>query len=236
MMTRALLAVVVALSFASCQPSAKLQIRPISAPTYRELTYRSFIVLVGSVTAVHVVGPEVKTGDKHKYPLRLQRITVQVENVLKGRPKAGKIAFYRYGWSPDQPMVGPWGNVVPGERNVFFLDQEGGVLRATADLYPSHIEVLSGRHPGYKPRVGQSTEESIAEILLTPGEDVHPAAFSQGLRTASAIAIELVGPPGTLRIMGPLLTSKEAVLRQQACSVMTERFPGQVKCLGSRPM
>ena len=236
MMTRALLAVAVAVSAASCQHSPKLPVRAVSSLSYRELIDRSPIVVVGRVAGVKVVGPEVRSSDEQKYPLRLQRITIQVENVLKGPAQTGEIAFYRYGWSPDQPMTGPWGIVVPGERDVFFLKTGDGVLRTTVDLYPSHIEVLSGRHVDYKPRPGQSIEESIAEILLTPAEDVRPDAFSQGLRTASAIGIELLGQSGTLRIMKPLLESKESVLRQQACSVMLERFPGQVQCSLSRPM
>ncbi len=225
-----LLAVAATVCATSCRTKPEVNARATSALSYRELIKKSPVIVVGKVAAVKVVGPEVRKTDEHRYPLRLQRVTIQAENVLKGEVRSGEMIFYRYGWSPDQPMVGPWGILVPGERAVFFLDREDGALRSTVDLYPSHIEVRSGEHAGYKRGATQSLEESIAELLLTPGADAGPEAFSQALQIASAISIELIGHADTLRLMKPLLASEEPLLKRRACSVMTERFPGQVQC------
>jgi hypothetical protein len=231
-MTRAfvLLAVAAAVSVTSCRTKPEVSVRATSALSYRELIDKSPIIVVGKVAAVKVVGSEVRTTDEHRYPLRLQRVTIQAENVLKGEVRSGEMVFYRYGWSPDEPMVGPWGILVPGQRNVFFLDRGDGALRSTVDLYPSHIEVRSGEHAGYTPRATQTLGESIAELLLTPAADAGPEAFSQALQIASAVSIELIGYDGTLRLMKPLLASDEPLLKRRACSVMKERFPGQVQC------
>lgn len=229
-MTRALIVLTVAASSVSCQPKPSVEIRASSSLSYPELVKRSPIIVVAKVVAVKVIGPEVSTTDEHRYPLRLQRVTAVVENVLKGNAPLGEITFDRYGWSPDQPMAGPWGVVVVGQRNVFFLDTEGGALRATIDLYPAQIEVLSGRHPGYNRDLGRKVEESIAEFLLMPGEDVRAEAFSESLRTASGISMELVGSDDTLRLLKSLLMSKELPIRAQACLIITERFKGQAQC------
>ncbi len=237
-MTRAFAVFVIAatLPMTSCRPVPELNVRATAALSYRELMEKASIVVIGKVAEVKVVGPEVRTSDEHRYPLRLQRLAIQAENVLKGEARSGRMIFYRFAWSPDRAMVGPWGILVPGDRSVFFLDTEDGVLRSIIDLYPSHIEVRSGGHASYKPRAEQSLEESIAELLLTPGTDTRPEVFSQALQVASAISIELIGHAGTLRLMKPLLASEEPLLKKRACSVMTERFPEQVQCSSSGVM
>jgi hypothetical protein len=229
-MARPLMLLTVAALGVSCQPEPKVGIRANSPLSYPELVKRSPIVLVARVVAVNVIGPEVRTSDEQRYPIRLHRVTAIVENVLKGSAPFGEVAFNRYGWSPDQPMVGPWGIVVAGQRSVFFLDREGGELRSFVDLYPAQIEVLSGRHPESMPDSARSIEESLAELLLVPGEDVRAEAFSQGLQTASGISIELVGSANTFRLLKLLLSSQEPSIRTQACRVIAERFKGQVQC------
>jgi hypothetical protein len=220
---------VAAASVLSCRPVPKLEMRTGSPLSTRELVGKSPVVVVGSAVAVTQFGPEVKSADEHGYPLRLQRITAQVENVLKGTSRSRDIVFYRYGWSSDHAMLGPWGIVVPGQRNVFFLDIENGTLRSIIDLYPAQIQVLSGRHP--EPISEKTIEESVAEILLTPGEAFDPEAFSQGLYLDSVRATDLIGRAGTLRLLKPLLASKQNAVRQQACLVLAEGFYGQGQCL-----
>jgi hypothetical protein len=205
-------------------------VRAATSLPYRELAGGSPVVVVGRVMTVKVVGPEVRTSDENQYPLRLRRVIVHVENILKGMANAGEIVFYRYDWSPNHAMVGPWGIVSPGERYVFFLEREGGTLRSTVDLYPSGIEVHSGRHSSYRPRKGQSTEESIAELLPTQGEDAHLVGFARSLLIASGFSMELVGKDDTLFLLKSLLAANEPLLRQQACAVMSERFGGIVDC------
>jgi hypothetical protein len=213
----------------SCQPIPELKVRATALPN-RELGDRAPIVVVGKVRETKVVGPEVRTTDEHSYPLRLRQVTVEAENVIKGQVSAGEVVFYRYDWSPDHAMVGPWGILGPGTRYVLFLDREDGELRSMADLYPSHIEVRSGRHAGHERREEKSVEESIAELLLTPGADVQPETFSQGLDSASFYSIDLIGDAGTLRLMKRLLASDDPLVRRRACDVISGRFPGQVQC------
>ena len=234
-MTKAfvILAIAATLAATSCQPRLEVKVGSTSALSYEELPSRSPIIVVGKVVEVKVVGPEVRTSDEHRYPLRLQRVTIQAENVLKGEARTGEVIFYRYAWSPDHPMVGPWGMFAVGERGAFFLVRKDGVLRSIVDLYPTHIQVVSGEHAGYKPRAEQSPQESIAELLLTAGPDVRPEAFSQALYIASAMSMELIGDAGTLQLMKRLLASEVPLIRQRACSVITERFPGQVQCSSS---
>jgi hypothetical protein len=232
MRMQVLVVVTVGLSLASCHSSPNLQTRLTVPSSYHELIDGAPIVIVGKVIAVKVVGPEVRSRDEHRYPLRLRHVIVQVENTLKGTADAG--AFYRYDWSPDHAMVGPWGIVGPGERCVFSLVKEDGVLRSTMDLYPSHIEIRSGKHANYSPAAGQNARESIAELLLTPGDDVHPEAFAQSLLIASGRSIDLVGGEVTSRLMKPPPTHKDPYLREQACLVMLERFRGAVQCVPHR--
>jgi len=234
-MTRAfvILAVAATLAATSCQPRLEFNLGSTSALSYGELPRRSPIIVVGKVVEVKVVGPEVRTSDEHRYPLRLQRVTIQAENVLKGEARIGEMIFYRYAWSPDHAMVGPWGIFGPGQRGAFFLVRKDGVLRSIVDLYPTHIEVWSGEHAGYKPRPEHSPQESIAELLLTPGPDARPEAFSQTLYIASSMSMELIGDAGTLQLMKRLLASEVLLIRQRACSVITEQFPGQVQCSSS---
>lgn len=219
---------VATLTALSCPSS--LRVKDISPLSYRDLIDRAPIVVMGIVTDVKTVGPMRRTQDNNRYPLRLQRIAVQPENVLRGSSLGDDFAFYRYGWSPDEPMVGPWGVVTPGQRGVFFLEREEHLTRALVDLYPSHIEIRSGRHPGYRSRAGVTLEHCISEILLTPGVDVDLEAFGNALAVASTFSIELIGETFTMQLMKPLLHSDSPELRRKACFALNQRFPGQVQC------
>lgn len=215
----------------ACGHIPKLEIRADSPASTRELISKSPLIVVGRAVAVTTVGPEVRSTDRHEYPLRLERITVQVENILRGTYRSQEMVFYRYGWSADHPMVGPWGLIYPGQRNVFFVDVEDGTLRSIIDLYPAQIEVLSGVHSELGLSAKNGAEQSIAEILLTPGENLNADAFSRGLSATSVVAMNLIGRTGTLYLLKALLLSRHAVIREQACLAIADKFYGQGQCL-----
>lgn len=217
-------------SLLSCQPTPQLDIR-IKSLSIRDMVNRSAIVIIGKAEIVTAVGPEVRSPDQPEYPLRLERVTVQVEKVVKGMIRSSPIVFYRYGWPDNRAMVGPWSIIRPGQRYLFFLDLEDSTPRSLTDLYPAELEVLSGKHVRNRTTVETNVDQTIAEILLTPGEDLNPEAFAQGLWKTSVVTIDLVGRAGTLRLLKTLLASKQSTIGQQACLVIAERFYGQESCI-----
>src|SRR5205809_669335 len=57
------------------------------------------LIVLGTVVSEHVIGPLITTGkDGH---LRMQKIDLNIEAVLKGSLDSSRISFYRYRWYDD---------------------------------------------------------------------------------------------------------------------------------------
>jgi hypothetical protein len=184
--------------------------------SFTEMTKMASAIVVGRVQSLRYFGPRVNAVDDHGYQgeWQLLKANIAVENVLKGSPIGRSVEFYFY--TSLGPLSGDTNSLHLGDRCVFFLVSDGGVLRAVRDFWRSSIEVGTGRHTQLPTARGASVEETIAVLLLTPGEGLEPRRFSRTMIRAVTLAQGWLGPCKTITLLKALLQSPDSVVRDAA--------------------
>jgi len=179
MATRGLVALVsVPLILLGCNGVRQLRPSNRQNPTPPSMHLASIpIIVVGRILANEDIGSARKE-DEFSAPIQLCRVTIQIENILRGRIAKGRTAVYYFtevgstGASPRlgmSPYAGSWHL---GDRMIFFLRRDAGVLRTTCDFRDyCVVQVFSGAHPGFKATPDKSLAENIVDLLLTRGAD-----------------------------------------------------------------
>jgi hypothetical protein len=195
----------------------------------------SRLIVLGTVLSENLIGPRVTAGNDGY--VRLQKVDLSIEAVLKGNFDSSKISFYRYRWYDDWilkfPPIDP---IIPGQRSIFFLDRVDGGLRASVDVTFSRIRIFSGAHdPGVLSLSERPILDRITYLMLTPGYNVSPETFGETLGTQVLDSSSLIGYAKTLDLLRPLLNHPSETIRNNACLALAQWFSGQSKCLGSLP-
>jgi hypothetical protein len=120
------------------------------------------IVIVGRILAHSAVGRPHPSRWDPQSPMQLYKVTVQVENVLRGDVKRGTVSIFyfmnlhAFEGPARMGMVGRGGDWRVGDRLIWFLRRDAGVLRALADIWAhqSTDAVFTGSHVNYQPRPG----------------------------------------------------------------------------------
>jgi hypothetical protein len=179
MATRCLTLLVLAwLTLSSCERVLQLHPNDRRNPTPPSRQLASIpIIAVGRILANEHIGSARKE-DEFSAPIQLCRVTIQIENILRGRIAKGRTAVYYFtdvgstGASPRlgmSPYAGSWHL---GDRMMFFLRRDASVLRTTCDFRDyCVVQVFSGAHPGFKINPDKSIAENIVDLLLTRGAD-----------------------------------------------------------------
>ena len=207
-----------ALLLASCSdhvPALRLDLP--KKYTSEDMIRNAEIIVVGKVQSQKLVGPIVQG-------YRLVQVSITVENVIQGTVKTAQpLTFYFY-WPYLYGTTGDVNSLRGDRRYIFFLKQEDGVLRAVWDLMRSNIIVSSGRHNTLPLTEERPLIERIAVMLLTPGDDLNPSQFSDGLLRSTPFALYYVGSWRTANLLIALLRSPERAVRTGACEELTLTF------------
>lgn len=209
---------------ACCQSHKAIPISSVKAEYPKGLLPLADTILIGTVIASDWEGAvlAVSTPDTGPFKARLQKLTVHVENTLRGIIAPGKeIVFYRYDCYEDCRLVAYRSFAPVGSRRIFFLRSDGGVLRSAVDIAESEIPVYSGQHSNDAHAPAQ-LEQQIAHLLLTPGSNFHADVFARGLFDTRYVSEVLIGHSGTLELVKPLLENRAQSIRIQACLVLAE--------------
>jgi len=76
-------------------------------------------------------------------------------------------------------MIGHGGRWQIGDRLIFFLQRDSGVLRTVIDTWAvAAVPVPTGAHPSYRPGSGETTVDSVIDILLDKGEGCDDKQFA----------------------------------------------------------
>jgi hypothetical protein len=161
-------------------------------PFYQAASTR--IIVVGKILSAADVGAP----DPSKwYPddtIQLHRVRVKVENVLRG-DVTGNIAVYYF--ASVGPIGGPArlgmfnqaGRWHIGDREMFFLRLDSGVLRTICDAYAGCvIPVFSGAHPDFRVAPGTPISHAIIDLLLTRGQGCNDNQMVQAIERSKADA------------------------------------------------
>lgn len=129
------------------------------------------VIVVGVLTSDTLVSRPVPMHSDPKYPLQLRRLTVRVENVLKGAPVPEVVSVYYFTWAGGFDGPRPLGFWPVGGRRILWLRWDSGVLRTACDGWDGCTEgVWSGAHPDYKPDPQEPVDYALVDLHLTRGE------------------------------------------------------------------
>lgn len=156
------------------------------------------VILVGTIIRCKEIGRPRSSKWDARLPMQLWRTTVRVENVLRGDPGSGNVNIYffmdpgpLYG-PPRLGVIGKGGTWHLGDREIFFLRRDGGVLRTVFDIWGGCVEqVLTGPHPGYKPRPGESVQQMIVDILLDQSQEIDNEQMAYAVFKSRAFLFDL---------------------------------------------
>lgn len=100
---------------------------------------------------------------------------MRVENVLRGDVRGTIVPVYYFqsnlSGPPHMGMLGHGGHWQVGDRIIWFLTWESGVLRTVKDTWAdATVTVLIGPHTGYKPTPKESYTHQVIDILLDYGD------------------------------------------------------------------
>jgi hypothetical protein len=129
------------------------------------------LVIVGVASLGARVGTPVPRRDDPQYPMQMHRVSVRVENVLRGSLDERSIAVYYFGFAGGFDGPRPLGFGGEASRRILWLRRDRGVFRMACDGWDYCTNLVeSGAHPGYRVDPEQPLDRAIVDILLTRGE------------------------------------------------------------------
>ena len=136
------------------------------------------VILAGRILSNAEIGRPHHPKSNEYAPLQqLYRVTVKLENLLKGHVHGNEIAVYYFGYfgpvggPPRLGMRNNGGRWHVGDRILLFLRSESGDLRTVCDFRDlCAIRVFSGAHPGFVPDLQKPLANAIVDLLLTRGQ------------------------------------------------------------------
>ncbi|MEO8132001.1 MAG: hypothetical protein ABI822_33205 [Bryobacteraceae bacterium] len=171
--------------------------------------------------------------------LQQRAVHCRLENLLKGRTPGPEFSFYyfadaRLPKASPNPIHRILFEAKPGRRYIFFLSQEGQVLRSIGDVGDFTIPVFSGAHPGAADLNGNPDPAQlagrIADILLVSGTGFDAREFARNIVYARLAADRVGSREYTAHLLRDLLSQTEP-LRSAACYELVHSFYGQYQCL-----
>ena len=171
------------------------------------------IVIVGTIISDVLAD---RWTPRNPVPPELRKVSVQVENMLRGDIKSKSVSIYYFittGGYDGPPPLGYWSL---GERRIFYVKPDSGVLRMACDIVDHcTLPVLSGAHPLYKPDPAEPLNNALVDILFTRGEGVSDDLFAKGIEHA-----KLFGPPNQYIVtkLDLLASSSNPRIRSAVCA------------------
>jgi hypothetical protein len=134
------------------------------------------VVAINSDTLVR--GP-VPSRQNPALLLQLRQVHVRVENVLRGNARKGAMTIYYFAWNNYTGGNRPLGAWTPGDRGIFWLREDAGVLRTACDARDCTMPVYSGTHPRYQADHRKPLGYALADIWFTRGEGASDADLAR---------------------------------------------------------
>jgi hypothetical protein len=215
---------------ASQVPEPALIFRWHSGYSYTDMLQLSPVIVVGQVRYLRFVGPIVKSVDDqgNRGDWQLQEVQTTVEVVAKGSAAGPFATFYFYTWLGG--TTGDWNALHTGDRCIFFLVEDHGVLRAIRDYARSSIEVGGSRRSSLPLSETSPLEDRLAALLLMPGVGFEPRRFRRTLPRSVPIAEEWVGPCRTMRLLESIVRTTVGLVQSSARDQLLSRYQNADHC------
>ncbi len=164
------------------------------------------IVIVGKTLLFRPVGRPTGAARLPGLELQLTELNVIVENVLRGSVTGSVATFYMYLWSGGEEHVSGFKyHPEVGERRVYFLKRDKGVLRSVGDVMECYtIRISSGSHEDSRMAPGILVSEAISVMLLSEGTEM-TCEFAAELDKSYDIAMQLTSKRHARELLRALL-------------------------------
>ena len=160
----------------SCGRSPRLVDYNVNADYLTEI-FPAPLVVVAVIASDTLVRDPVSSHSDLGLLLQLRKVRVRVENVLRGKTSCGAMTIYYFGWHDYTGGNRPLGAWKEGDRRIFWLREDSGVLRTACDARDCTMPVYSGAHPHYKADQQKPLGYALADIWFTRGEGATDADF-----------------------------------------------------------
>jgi hypothetical protein len=202
-----------------CACSKAPSLTPYSTQQPYEQIFDSPVVVVGVITSDQEGGPTVPCVPNSDCPMQLRRLTIRVENGLRGRLQSGTVSAYYFrfagGFSSPGPL-GWWGDV---DRRIFWLREDSRVWRLACDGHNyCAMPVRSGAHPQYRADPNKPLGYAMADIWFTRGQGTTDEEFARGIDWG---APSTVPEPYLFEKLQRLAATERAVVRAAACKQLS---------------
>ncbi len=158
------------------------RLTPYSMQEPYERIFDAPIVVVGVFLSDTPVRQPVRSQRNDGYPMQLRKITVRLENVLRGNLEHGTVAVYYFACAGAYDGPIPLGSWRSGDRRIVWLRRDSAVLRTACDGPDScKMPVRSGAHPHYNSDPKKTLGYALADIWFTRGEGTNDAEFARGV-------------------------------------------------------
>ena len=141
------------------------------------------IVLVGVIESDRPVRNSVPMRSNPKYPLQFRRLSLRVENVLRGGPLPPRVDVYYFAFAGGFDGPQPLGSWKVGSRRIFWIRRDSGVLRTACDGWDYCTrKVGTGAHLDYRADPKKPLDYALVDLLFTRGTGtIEENSFGQGL-------------------------------------------------------
>ena len=179
------------------------------------------IIVLGRVIAASGIGVDAPSSGDPRVMVRLTKITIGVEQVVKGQLRGQSIEFYYFTFSSQnrKGLGVPYYLPTVGQRRIFFLRQSGSRYRSVGDLTDFTLRVMSGSHPVDFCK-GKDPGHCMAELLLNPGPGLDRTFFPVYLNEADYAAGILSSQVFARRLMSLLADSSDEMIANSARQVL----------------
>jgi hypothetical protein len=153
------------------------------------------IIVLGRVTEVNHIGKPKRSQGDPRILVQLTRLTVDVEEVIKGTVRANTTEIDLFTYSSENKLDLGVPRYIPtvGQLRIYFLRPLQNAYRSVGDVTNYNLSVQSGSHEkGFCK--GKNPGCCIAEILLTPGQNLDVESFVAHLYDAEYAANTLCSP------------------------------------------
>jgi len=145
-------------------------------------------------------------------------VDVRVENVLRGNAREGATTIYYFTWNTYTGGNRPPGAWTPGDRRIFWLREDAGILRTACDARDCTMPVYSGAHPHYQADQHQPLGYALADIWFTRGQDAIDADFAKQVEWGYP---STVPEAYVVENMRRLAATESALVRTAACTQLS---------------
>jgi hypothetical protein len=169
----------IALLLAGCAPA--LDLEPYSMQDSRPLANATDVV-VGVIFSDMAIRQPMHSRLNGGYPMRLCKLELRLENILKGDLKAGTAAVYYFSLAGGTDGVRPLGQWEGANRRILWLRRDSGVLRTACDGHDGCTwPVRSGAHPQYRANPRKPIGYALVDLLFSKGEGTTDSDLARGI-------------------------------------------------------